>query len=39
MENTKVSGIHLAIYYVFLRHILFSQLGRKSTLLVKRKNN
>jgi hypothetical protein len=36
MGNTKVSEIHIALYYVFLRHIFLTQLGRESALLIEK---
>jgi hypothetical protein len=35
-ENTKASGIHIAIYYIFLRYIFLTQLGRELTLIIEK---
>jgi hypothetical protein len=37
--NTKVSMIHLALFYIFMRNIMITQLGRISILLILKYSN
>jgi len=37
--NTRVSRIHLTLFYIFMRHIMITQLGRISSLLIGKYSN
>jgi hypothetical protein len=39
LENTRVLRIYLASFYVFTRHIIITQLGGISILLIGKYNN